>query len=120
MSKSTQNVLKGIDYDRVIRKRRENYAVLKKLLPSDNPFTVNDPFAPFAYPFYHPRGIELRKELAAKKIYVQTNWKYLLDKMPETSPEHVWSADILPLPVDQRYGPDEMKYIAEVIKQSGV
>ncbi len=119
MSKSTLNVLKGIDYDRVIRKRRENYAALKKLLPSDNPFTVNDPFAPFAYPFYHPHGIELRKELASKKIYVQTNWKYLIDKMPESCPEHVWSADILPLPVDQRYGPDEMKYIAEVIKQFG-
>ena len=30
--------------------------------------------------------------------------------------EYHWAADILPLPCDQRYGPEEMEYMAAVDK----
>ncbi len=117
MSALTANLLKAIDYDEIIRKRHENYLVLKELLPSDNPFTRITPEAPFAYPWHCPDGVALRKKLAARKIFVPTNWSYLLTAFPEGTHEHDWSADILPLPVDQRYGPEEMRYMAQVIRE---
>ena len=117
MSLLTENLLRSIDYEFVRRKRAENYEVLRQLLPSDNPFTRRTPSAPFAYPFYHPDGIRLRKALAAENIFVPTNWSYLLYQLPQDSLEWDWSANILPLPIDQRYGPEEMGIIADTIKK---
>ena len=117
MSLLTENLLRSIDYEFVRRKRSENYAVLRELLPSDNAFTRKTPSAPFAYPFYHPDGVRLRKHLAAENIFVPTNWSYLLESLPEDSLGREWSANILPLPIDQRYGPEEMRIIAEAIKK---
>ena len=116
MSALTENLLRAVDDDFVSRKRRENYQTLRQLLPSDNPFTKKMPTVPFAYPYYHEDGVQLRKALAAQKIFVPTNWSVLLKTCPEDSLEYRWSADILPLPVDQRYGADEMRSIAEAIR----
>lgn len=117
MSVLTENLLRAVDDEHVIRRRRENYLTLRELLPSDNPFTKKMPAAPFAYPYAHENGVQLRKALAAQKIYVPTNWSALLKSCPEDSLEYRWSADILPLPVDQRYGAEDMKRIAEAIRE---
>lgn len=116
ISPLTENFLGAIDYDHVQKKRRENYQVLSELLPDSNPFTQNMPSCPFAYPYYHENGIALRKYLASQNIFVPTNWSYLLKTMPSDSLEYKWSADILPLPVDQRYGYEEMEIIARAIR----
>ena len=115
MSKLTENILKATDYDFVRERRLSNYRILKDLLPGDNVFTRNEPSCPFAYPYYHKDGIRLRKHLAEKNIFVPTNWSYLIKKLPEGSLGYDWSANILPLPVDQRYGEEEMKIIAEAV-----
>ena len=116
MSKLTQNLLRAIDYEQIKTRREENYQILKEALPSENPFTVSLPEGPFAYPFYCENGIQIRKALAAKKIFVPTNWSNVLKDMPETSLEYQWAANILPLPCDQRYGKEEMLYMADMIK----
>lgn len=116
MSRLTENLLRAIDYEYVKSRREENYCILKEALPSDNPFTQHLPEGPFAYPFYCENGIQVRKALAAKKIFVPTNWSNVLKNMPETSLEYQWAANILPLPCDQRYGEEEMLFMAEVIK----
>lgn len=115
MSRLTQNLLRAIDYDRIKARREQNYLLLKELLPSDNPFTQVIPEGSFAYPYYHPNGISLRKKLAAKKIFVPTNWSNVIRDMSQDSLEYDWAANILPLPCDQRYGEEEMRYIAETI-----
>ncbi len=119
MSLLTENILRGIDYERIREKRVENYLTLQKLLPTDNPFTVRVPIAPFAYPYYHEDGIALRKAMAAKNIFIPTNWSYLIDNDSASALEQDWSANILPLPVDQRYGEEEMKYLAKMITEYG-
>jgi hypothetical protein len=116
MSLLTQTILKGLDYNYIRNQRRSNYQLLQDLLPSDNPFTKNMPIAPFAYPYYHADGIALRRYLADRNIFVQTNWSYLIKMLPEGSNEYDWSANILPLPVDQRYGADEMRTIVDAIR----
>lgn len=117
MSPLTERLLGGIDYEFVRNARRTNYETLSKLLPSDNPFTKHMPSCPFAYPYYHENGIELRKYLAEHSIFVPTNWSYLLKENPAGSLLHEWSANILPLPVDQRYSEEDMRTIAKAIKE---
>ncbi len=117
MSRLTENLLRGIDYDRARDRRNNNYLLLRKLLPSDNPFTRIIPDAPFAYPFYCENGPQLRKELAAKKIFVPTNWSNVISSMDADTLEYQWASNILPLPIDQRYGKEEMIYMADILKE---
>lgn len=117
MSPLTENLLKGIDYEYVRNRRRDNYHTLSRLLPDDNPFNRLMPECPWSYPYHHENGPELRKFLASRSIFVPTNWSYLLKKMPEGTLEHDWAADILPLPVDQRYSEEEMNIIAKAIRE---
>lgn len=115
MSALTENLLRAIDYEEIAARRCRNYETLSRLLPSENPFTRRTPIVPFAYPYYHPDGVKLRKALAEQNIFVPTNWTYLLSSMPEDSLEYQWSKTILPLPIDQRYGEEEMRQLAEAI-----
>lgn len=66
------------------------------------------PEGPFAYPYYHENGMELRRWLAGRKIFVPTYWKNMFEQCSEDSLEYQWAANILPLPCDQRYGEEEM------------
>lgn len=120
MSRLTCNLLRGIDYEAIRQKRKANYLCLHSLLDQsdsgENPFLQVIPEGPFAYPYYHAKGSLLRKELASRKIFVPTNWSNVLNDLPETRLEHQWAANILPLPCDQRYGEEEMRYMAAVIR----
>lgn len=117
MSLLTENILRGIDYDRIRMKRLENYRILHEELDSKNPFTKREPLGPFAYPCLVDNGVEVRRKLATKNVFIPTNWEYLISQAPEGSLEKYWSENILPLPVDQRYGREEMLMIVKTIKQ---
>ena len=117
MSRLTQNLLRGIDYKAGKKKRENNYRVLKEELNSDNIFTEVTPEGPFVYPYYHEKGQELRKWLATRKIFVPTYWRNVMQEQKPDSLEYRWASDILPLPCDQRYGSEEMRYIAASVKE---
>ena len=42
-------------------------------------------------------------------------WKYLLDILPSDSVEADYSRYLLPLPIDQRYTPDDMRTLAALV-----
>ena len=115
MSLFTQNILKGADYEAIREKRLANYETLHALLGSENPFTARGSVCPYTYPFYHKDGRGLRRYLIANKIYVATLWSFLLDEAHEGSLEYDWSANITWLPIDQRYGKEDMKYLADMV-----
>ena len=117
MSALTRNLLKGIDYEKAAQKREENYEILAGLLGSDIVFNRVNTKAPFVYPYFHVNGPELRKRLAEHKIFVPVYWKNVMETCDRDSLEYHWAADILPLPCDQRYGPEEMEYMAAVVKE---
>ena len=81
MSRLTGNLLRTMDYSGIKTRREKNYRLLAKLLPSRNAFTGKVPEGPFAYPYYHKNGLELRHWLAGRKIFVPTtgaiSWKNL-------------------------------------------
>ena len=117
MSKLTHNILGAIDYDRVSRVRNENYAYLESKLGGQNKLNLTTPDGAFAYPFYVENGIEIRKALVQKKIYILILWPNVLADTPEESIEYKYAQNILPLPCDQRYGIDDMKYLVEELRK---
>ena len=119
MSKLTENILGAIDYQRIIELRNRNFKILNDNLKPTNILDIKTPFGAFAYPYYVENGIETRKRLAEKKIYIPTLWPNVLKDNSETSIEFDYAANILPLPCDQRYGVKEMEYIINNLKELG-
>lgn len=113
MSWLTHNMLGAVDYEKVKRKREENYHTLNSFLGHSNMLPESFPEGPYAYPYYCKGGMEIKKKLAEKKIFVATLWPYSLTCGDSTAEDY--SANILPLPCDQRYDSDDMKYIAEEV-----
>jgi len=113
MSKVTRNILRGIDYLSICQKREENFTFLHEKLKSLNQIKILVPVGPFAYPFFCKNGINIRKKLAEKKIYVATLWPDIASS--ECSLEKTMADNILPLPCDQRYGKNEMQYILSIL-----
>lgn len=118
MSNLTQNILRAIDYNQVRITRDNNYEFLEKKLGKINKLHLSTPPGPFAYPFYIENGIEIRKRLALKKIYIPTLWPNVLSSNNEETIEFQYAANILPLPCDQRYNLEDMKYMAELLKEN--
>ena len=118
MSKLTHNILGAIDYEKVCQCRNENYAYLQNNLGRLNKLRLITPNGAFAYPYYAENGIEIRRKLAQKKIYIPTLWPNVLTDTPEQSIEYKYATNILPVPCDQRYGIEEMKYVVEGIKNA--
>ena len=116
MSRLTENLLRGIDYDRVRRQRETNYAVLAAALDGKNALPPACPPGPYAYPFLTENGPILRKKLIEHKIYVPLLWPNVVRSEPAGSPERILAENILPLPCDQRYGENDMSYLLEVLE----
>ncbi|MDY0235310.1 MAG: hypothetical protein RBR71_04750 [Gudongella sp.] len=116
MSKLTKNILGAIDYQRVIETRDENYFYLESKLKEINRLNLLRSEGAFAYPLYVENGVEIRKRLAGKKIYIPTLWPNVIRDNLEDSIEYNYAANILPLPCDQRYGIKEMEYLVKQLK----
>ncbi len=115
MSKLTWNLLHGIDYDFVEKRRRENFLYLHDMLGAVNQLELKP--ATFMYPLLVENGASARKKLQAEKIYIPTLWPTVFEVAEKGNSEYKMAEDILPLPIDQRYGIDDMEYIVqEVLK----
>ena len=113
MSKLTGNLLHGIDYGFVEKKRRENYTYLHERLSSINQIKLKD--ATFMYPLMVEDGALIRKKLQAEKIYIPTLWPTVFKLTKSDDLEYKMADNILPLPIDQRYGYEDMAYIAQEV-----
>lgn len=115
MSKLTENLLHGLDYDVIKKKRTENFSYLNSKLASINKLTLKIPEGAFMYPLYIDNGFEIRKKLQDKKIFIPTLWPAVFNHCSENDLEYDMAKNILPIPVDQRYGIDEMNIIINSI-----
>lgn len=114
MSKLTRNLLHGIDYEFVERRRQENFMYLQEKLCSINQLNLKP--ATFMYPLMIENGVEVRKKLQAEKIYIPTLWPTVFEVTEADSLEYKMAENILPLPIDQRYRIEDMKYLIEKIR----
>ncbi|NBH25974.1 hypothetical protein D3Z60_09190 [Lachnospiraceae bacterium] len=115
MSRFTLNLLHGIDYERIKGARTQNFIFLHKQLKNMNQLKLHMIEGAYAYPLMLKNGMEIKKKMAAQKIYVPTLWPNVLEDMPDGSLEYRMASDILPLPCDQRYDQDDMGRIAAAI-----
>lgn len=109
MSELTHEMLSVIDYERVKQIREENFAFLHAALGERNRLKLRMPEGPYAYPMYCENGMELKKKLAERKIYVATLWPNVLQM--DDCLEKDYAENILPLPCDQRYTTEDMKTV---------
>lgn len=115
MSKLTRNLLHGINYDFVEKRRRDNFAYLHERLGRLNRLNLKP--ATFMYPLMVENGAALRKKLQVEKVYIPTLWPTVFDVATKDSLEYQMAEKILPLPIDQRYGIDDMEYMLKKIKE---
>lgn len=114
MSALTHNILRAIDYEEVRRRRNENYSILQQYLGQANGLKLAAVEGPYCYPFYCDNGMEIKRQLAMRKIYVPTLWPNVLEHGGQ---ERNLAENILPLPCDQRYGRDAMEYVVQNIEK---
>lgn len=113
MSKLTSNLLHGIDYEAVQAKRNENFCYLHERLGSINMLVLSS--ANFMYPFMVENGAVIRRKLQMNSVYIPTLWPTVFDLVAPDAIEYKMAENILPLPIDQRYGIEEMDYMIDLI-----
>ncbi len=108
MSRLTHNILRAIDYEKVRRRREDNYRYLHNHLGKSNRLLLKEPIGPFAYPYYSDQSTAIRKALATKSIYIPKLWPSVnsIEGVARDYSEH-----ILPLVCDQRYTIEDMDVI---------
>jgi len=114
MSTLTHRILAGIDYQSCEQRRLENYHYLYQRLAGFN--QLNLPARPASGPLCYPLLINdesLREKLRQRRIFVPVYWQDALQRAIAGTVEHSLIKYLLPLPVDHRYGLNEMKVIAD-------
>jgi hypothetical protein len=116
MSPLTQKLLKSIDSDAVISKRKENFAALHATLRQSNKFVLDNSeiVCPMAYP-YVSDDTSLRQRLIDQKIFVPTFWPNVLTWCNKDDFEYQLTNKLIPLPIDQRYNIEDMARIIKIV-----
>lgn len=116
MSTLTKDILRSIDYGAIAKKRIENYRFLDNALKSSNKFTLQLDIesVPLVYPYW-TKDFSLRKRLLENKIYTASYWPNVKEWCVEDSLEFKLANEIVFLPIDQRYGFEEMNKIINFI-----
>lgn len=113
MSKSTQNMLCGIDYGIAMERRGQNFDFLNENLKKENKLEVNNRGGYFTYPFLVENGVRLRNYLNQNNIYTPCFWPEHRDSQNKRSA--FLSSNIVPLTIDHRYGDAEMRRIVQEV-----
>lgn len=117
MSNLTRRLLRSIDYDIAKERRHSNFKMLHSALGTLNKFNVPDldKFAcPMIYPF-QTEDLSLRKKLIEKKIFVAKYWSNVQKWCNLGDFEYKFTEELIPIPIDHRYGASEMNRIVRVI-----
>ena len=108
------------DYAYNQKKRKENFAYAQHLLGDINQIDPTKYMDAETIPMVYPLVVEddeLIKRLFAAKHFQGHWWSYICDEQPEDSFEHWISRYVIPITIDQRYGKDELDYLAKIIKK---
>lgn len=121
MSVLTMALLANIDYSFIKTKRLSNFKyaheIFGKMNLIDPMFVADNETVPMVYPLVI-EDISLVEKLKGQRIYTGRWWKHVLSEVKDDSFEAMLSKFMLPIPIDQRYGPFELNYIKEKILTS--
>lgn len=117
MSHLTRALMSNIDFDDVKLKRVHNFKTLHNALRDTNKLLL-DEFGGGGCPMVYPYLCDddtLRNKLIANKIFVAKYWPNVEKWCGKDGFETYLMNNLIPLPIDQRYGAEEMKRIINVI-----
>lgn len=121
MSKLTRRLMGNIDYEDVRQRRLANFMHLHEHLKDTNEITIDTEHFESAlfYPYLIKDGDEkLRDRLYENKVLFARYWRNVLEWSKEGDLEHYIAKDMLPLPVNQNYTPEDMQRVVDVIKSA--
>lgn len=115
MSLLTERILHSIDQERVRAIRNRNFAQLHQALRSRNRLRLPEMVdGPLCYPFLSDDET-LRARLLARRVFTPSYWQDVLQRVAPDALEAEMANKIIPLPIDQRYGAEDMAIILEII-----
>ncbi len=118
MSSLSYALLGSIDYKRIKETRRKNFNFAHKLFKKINKI---DPYLFIdkeCNPLVYPLVIEdatMHEKLKANKIYTGRWWNQVLLEVQDNTHEAWLSKYMIPVPIDQRYGKDDLLHISDTI-----
>jgi hypothetical protein len=122
MSHLTKALLRNINYEEEKKQRKDNLLLLHEMLGMTNELLFEPDYleAPFVYPFLCTSGKGIKRKAIDNKIYIETYWDNVLNKVGRESFEARLINDLLPLPVNPKYSYEEIKFIGNYIMGSQV
>jgi hypothetical protein len=126
MSSVATRRLRSEEFERAAAARRTNFSGLRDAISGVAALTpvfaeLPDEVYPLGLPVRvaHGRRDELRAALKRENIFCAVHWPLEgVPRTPETEASHALSAEILTLPIDQRYTLADMRNIAEVLRRT--
>ena len=121
MSTLTLKIYRSINTKNVIEKRKNNFNIFNKYFSDNNQLKINPEnntdFVPMIYPLLINEGGEkVRNMLIKNKIYIASYWKDVLNYEGANDFELKMSAELIALPIDQRFNSKEIYEIISVLK----
>jgi hypothetical protein len=113
MSKLSDYLLSGINYNEIIERRRSNYDFLHKRFKAINPIDIatGNTNVPLCYPLLLDKGIS-KSDLFKANIFIPTLWKDTHNRgITGFEFEKEFTVRLWPLPIDHRYSFDDMELL---------
>ena len=105
------------EYNKIKNKRKRNFEILHSALGATNELRITQiPPGPLCYLYMTNKAEKIIELLQAPQVYVPMYWKDALNKLDEKGRQAYYVKNILPLPIDQRYGETEIEYISLLIR----
>lgn len=110
----TMDTIRRLPYERFAATRTRNASILRDALASTSAKAALSICAPVPSHLVVrvERPIALQRHLATLRVYCPIHW-------PPVSglPTAAWRSDLLSLPIDHRYGPTDMMWVAEAVRR---
>lgn len=121
MSKLTQIILDGTDYDMIKQRRQENFETACMLFNRINQINPRLYYSDDCIPMVYPLVIEnyqILQILIDNKIFQGRWWTYLLDEVHSDDFEYYLSNYMIPVTIDQRYEEKDLDYMYNLIARN--
>ena len=116
MSKSTENILKLVDFDFCKQARRRNFEKMHKNLARYNKLNISmrDSDVPMLYPFLY-LNLSLKKKLIENNIYIGSYWPLSNYADSSTEIEDGLRENLCCLPIDQTLTDRDIEFICSIV-----
>jgi hypothetical protein len=118
MSEFSERILSRVNLQEVAERRRSNFGFYHSALGASNrlPVELASDAVPLCYPYLPPVSID-RHRLHTAGLFVPLFWPGVAERdFSGYAFERMISCDLLPLPLDQRYGMNELQRAIEILR----